>query len=201
MKKRSLSAFTFIELIIAITIFSIIAVSIYSTVRAGIRVWHRANSVIEVNQEMRIFFDMVSSDMKNAVAYYTTTSEGRMNFEGMPSRISFMTLVNVSGQDVALHQELARVAYYFDTSSKSIKRILATKEAGFNETNGITAELVNNIDAVSFNYCYKPLSSEDDYVWKDVWEDGGRIPRGVRIKTGSFEKTIFIPTGELGGER
>src|SRR3989338_2054677 len=122
MKKRSLSCFTFIELIIAITIFSIIAVSVYSTVRAGVRVWHRANSIIEVNQETRIFFDMISLDLKSAVVYYNTTGEGRMNFEGTPSRISFMTLVNVAGQDVALHQELTRVVYSFDSTRKAIKR-------------------------------------------------------------------------------
>src|SRR3989338_8106081 len=112
MKKRSVTGFTFIEMIIDATIFSIIAVSIYSTIRAGVRVWHRANSIIEVNQEMRIFFDMVSSDLKNAIVYYNTTSEGRMNCEGTSSRISFMTLVNVSSQGIPLHQELARVIYY-----------------------------------------------------------------------------------------
>ena len=38
-KRESLTGFTFIELIIAVTIFAIIAVSIYSTFNAGISVW------------------------------------------------------------------------------------------------------------------------------------------------------------------
>ena len=63
-----------------------------------------------------------------------------------------------------------------------------------------SSELVNNLGEARFDYCYKSVTSESDYNWKDVWLDGTKIPRGVRIKMGTFEKTIFIPIGELGGE-
>ena len=45
--------FTFIELIIAVTIFAIVAVSIYSTFNAGIRVWLKTSPMIEEVNERR----------------------------------------------------------------------------------------------------------------------------------------------------
>ena len=68
-------AFTFIELLIAFTIFSIIAASMYCTLNAGIKVWTRGNEIIRENQGMRIFFDTVNQDLKNAVSYSGFDSE------------------------------------------------------------------------------------------------------------------------------
>ncbi len=191
------SAFTFIELIIAITIFSIIAISIYSTFRAGTRVWLRSNSIIEVNQATRVFFDTISSDLKNAIKY----TEAGPNFEGEAQRVSFITLVNVYSSEAQLHTELAKVVYYFDSGKKAINRTLAIKKEGLNENVAKGVDLVNNLNEINFKYCYKSESLDTPYVWKDKWDEEDKIPRGVRIKAGAFEKTIFIPTGELGIEK
>lgn len=208
--------FTFIELIVAVMIFSIIAVSVYSVFRAGVRLWHRTNPLIQANQSTRYFFNTISSDLKNSVSYNaispgfkTFGSSGKkdVNFEGEKQKISFITLIDVSGSGMLSHTELARVTYYFDRTKKTVKRAVATKAEGFSEDYDKATDILNDIDDKNFGfeYCYKMTSSptEYDYEWKDAWSDEdrdkGRIPRGIKVKAGVYSKTIFIPTGRLGG--
>lgn len=195
------SAFTFIELLIAITIFSIIAVSVYSVFNAGIRIWLRTNPIVEDNQAMRIYFNMASLDLKNAVTYTNTGT----NFEGEPKRISFMALIDTADDKTPLHTELSRVVYCFDKDAKAIKRLVAAKEDGLDEAYAKGQELLRGAkeEDFGFEYCYKEPypGAEFAYKWKDTWQDEAKIPRGVRIKLGEFKKVIFIPTGELGVEK
>ena len=219
---RNAGAFTFIELIIAVTIFAIIAVSIYSTFNAGIRMWLATSPMIEADQGMRIFFNTSSLELKNVVAYYpkltsATSSfaptsfssfgtEEPLNFEGEPDRISFMTIVNVSGPDGRTRGEIVRIAYIYDKTNKTVKRFIATKSEGFDEAKATSIEMLNNIEEkdFGFEYCYKSMISNSDYEyeWRDAWEGKNvqKIPRGVRIKAGEYKKTVFIPTGVLGEE-
>ena len=208
MIKGKNTGFTFIELIIAITIFSIVAVSIYSVFRVGIKLWYRTNPIIQDNQSFRLFFNTISSDLKNSVSYLKENMKEKVNFEGDKQKVSFITLVDVSGQGTMPHAELARVIYYFDSSRKVVKRAIATKAEGLSEDYAKAVDILNGIDTkdFGFEYCYKITYSptEYDYEWKDTWEekesDGGKIPRGVKIKAGEYSKTVFIPTGTLGGE-
>jgi len=198
MNKKNRTAFTFIELLIAVTIFSIIASSVYSVFSAGIRVWLRTNPIVEGNQAMRILFNTASLDLKNAVIYTDTGA----NFKGEPKRISFMTLIDASGDETPSHMEIARVVYCFDRDTKIIKRLAAAKDEGLDETKARGQEFLRGVkeEDLGFEYCYKESypGAEFAYKWKDAWQDETKIPRGVRIKLGEFKKVIFIPTGELG---
>ncbi len=208
-------AFTFIELIIAVTIFAIIAVSIYSTFSAGIRVWLKTSPMIEENQRSRVFFNAVSADLKRAVAYYDNSEtltkpgfaqkyEGEINFEGAPDKISFMAIVSASDPGLGTYEEPARITYIYDKTQKVVKRLIATKAEGLDEANAEAFEMLGGIEKkdFGFEYCYKNMISNTDYeyVWKDAWEEKNvrNIPRGVRVRAGELKKTIFIPTGVLG---
>jgi prepilin-type N-terminal cleavage/methylation domain-containing protein len=210
------NGFTFIELIIAVTIFSIIALSVYSVFRAGVRLWSGTNRLIRANQSARYFFNTISKDLKNSVSYnaaslalktFGSSGSKRANFEGEKQRMSFITLVDVSEGSVPPHTELARVVYSFDKPGKAVARSVAAKAEGLNEDRAPAADILNDIDDkdFGFEYCYKVVSSptEYDYEWKNTWSDEdrdkGKIPRGVKVKAGVYSKTIFIPAGKLGG--
>ena len=176
-KMNKKNGFTFIELILAITIFSIIAVSIYSVFRAGVRLWSRTNPVIQANQSTRYFFNTISKDLKNSVSYnvgsttvktFGSSDEKNVNFEGAEQKISFITLVDVSGAGVLPHAELARVVYYFDRPKKTVKRAVATKAEGLSEDHAIVAEILNDIDDkdFGFEYCYKTTYSPTEYGYE-----------------------------------
>jgi prepilin-type N-terminal cleavage/methylation domain-containing protein len=216
-KAANQHGFTFIELIIAVTIFAIIAVSIYSTFRAGIKIWLKTSPMIEENQALRMFFSSISSDIKRAVAYYEdkqaltksvfgSAYEGKINFEGTHTRISFMSVINISDTELGTLEEPARITYIYDKNEKTLRRLVATKAEGLNEENARSARILSGVGEkdFGFEYCYKkPVSNIDyEYEWKDAWEEKNvlKIPRGVRVTVGPFRKTIFVPTGTLGEE-
>lgn len=209
-RRSKAGGFTFIEMIVAVTIFTIIAVSIYSTFHAGIKIWLKTNPMIEVNQSTRLFFNIISSDLKGAIKY--TTREDEPNFEGEKQRIAFMTLVDVSGEETPLHKEPARVIYDFKIIEEGkaakpvIRRSVAAGKEGFDEDKAVPAEIMSGVseEDFGFEYCYIVGSADNKeytYQWKDKWEDEDKvnIPRGIKVKAGKFEKTVFVPTGELGG--
>ena len=208
-KKRS--AFTFIELTIAVLIFLIIAVSIYSTFRAGLKVWERSNPIIESNQSMRVFFYTISRDLKNAVSYLPLTGTGTgtdasaspvENFNGKTDSITLWTVVNSAG--AADGMELAKVIYSIDKSAGTLTRSVAGMAAGFDEKLAKGTVVLKNIGegTAYFKYCYKAAQSTNSgYGWKDEWADHAKIPRGVKITANGYTKTVFIPTGELGAEQ
>lgn len=208
MIRKKKAGFTFIELIIAVTIFSIVAVSIYSVFRIGVKLWYRTSPIIQSNQSFRLFFNTISMDLKNSVPYIKGNVKEKVNFEGQKQKISFIALVGTSGQGVLPHAELARIVYYFDRNKKTVRRAVATKSEGLSEDYAKATDILEDVEYkdFGFEYCYKITHSptEYDYEWKDEWEDkerdNGKIPRGVRIKTGEYSKTIFIPTGTLGGD-
>jgi len=214
---RNDGGFTFIELIIAVTIFAIIAVSIYSTFNAGIRIWLKTSPMIEANQALRVFFGTISLDLKNAVAYHSAAQvltkpgfgqdyEGNINFEGKPDRFSFITIISVSDPDTGSSEEPARVTYIYDKGKKVIKRLVATKREGLDEARAKSFEMLSGVEEkdFGFEYCYKSMTSNTDYEyeWKDSWGEKNvlKIPRGVRVRALGFRKTIFIPAGTLGDE-
>lgn len=197
-------SFTLIELLVAITIFSVIAVSVYAVFSSGVRLWYKTSPLVQANQSARYFFNTISSDLKNSVAYFTKEA----NFEGGPQTISFMTVINCSGQDRTSSGEVARVTYSYDRSAKAVIRSVATKEEGLDPDRAKPSAILEGVEQkeFGFEFCYKRISSptDYDYEWKDEWADedkkSGKIPRGVKVKASGYEKTIFIPTGYLGGK-
>ena len=201
MPGRRPNGFTFIELVIAVTIFSIVATAVYSIFMGGVQLWRRGNAVIEVNQPMRIFFDMGSADLSNTIAFAYTT--GGMNFIGEPRKMSFVTVATVVPPDAAPRAEIARVVYEFQEEKKSVTRTVATRDEGFNEGLVPPVTVLDRVAADTehgFRYCYKPEAEGGAYIWKETWNKPDKVPRGVRIIANGFAKTVIIPTGTLGGE-
>ncbi|MBL7156751.1 MAG: prepilin-type N-terminal cleavage/methylation domain-containing protein [Candidatus Omnitrophica bacterium] len=202
-------AFTFIELLVALTIFSIIAASIYYTFNAGIRIWQRGNSIIEDNQRLRIFFDAVSKDMQNAAANFAREADFSIEYEWLNDSVAFPSVINIYDNNV-ISRELAKVAYRFDNANGKLTRIQATLKDGFSESGGEEETLLEGLKSLAFEYCYESPVAEGEYEWRDEWEFDDKIPRGVKIKLTlkdelretekTFENIILIPTGKLGKE-
>ncbi|MBN2452968.1 MAG: prepilin-type N-terminal cleavage/methylation domain-containing protein [Candidatus Omnitrophica bacterium] len=190
------AGFTLIEILIAITTFTIIAAAIYSSLSAGLRMWRRSNTMIGELQSARVFFSLASSDLRNAVIY---NPEG-VNFEGSGSGMAFMSIVTGGGRERTRGPELAKVAYYLDARTKTVKRIVAGKARGFDIYKASPAVVFGEVEdkALAFEYCYKSKFGKTGYEWKNKWQDTGKIPIGVRIRVNGLTRYIFIPTGEPG---
>lgn len=104
--------FTFIELIIALTIFAIIALGIYSTFSTGLNTWRRGEDANRLEQEARWALDKMAKELQDAIIYnYGQSYPDTQLFLGEKDKISFLTLT-----------------YSFSTKLSEIKRITYSLE-------------------------------------------------------------------------
>ena len=63
----SVSGLTFVELLMAATIFSILMVGFSAHLRGGLVAWHRATTTLETLQRQRVVVERLTQDLANAV--------------------------------------------------------------------------------------------------------------------------------------
>lgn len=208
---KSLTGFTLIELFIAISIFAVVAVALYSTFFAGISVWRRSSESGDIHQDIKFALDDITKDLRNII-YCTEDGESIYAFSGTTEEIAFITLEAPFLQEDISRRELAKIAYRFDKNKHQFIRIRVAKSLGFDIEKGEKEVLLKGIEELKFEYCYFSGDEDEPYLWQEEWEDDeSRIPRVVRltfrIKTKrekeplEFTKTIFIPIGVLGEEK
>lgn len=205
---RRKRGFTFIEVMLVMSIFAIVALAVYSTFGAGISVWKRTQDTVRVYQDIRLALDKMTGDLKNTILFAEEYGEKKfINFTGMENVISFYTMVDVF-REIPVHPRIKKVTYRLDESKLILERleqdfaesILEEKELEFDE-------IAAKISELRFSYCYEDENAEPPYKWEDTWDSTQGIPQGVRIKLKLdseedlvFTKYIFLSIGQKGKE-
>lgn len=212
---KNKAGFTLIELFIAISIFAVVAIALYSTFFAGISVWRRSGEGGNAYHNIRFMFDDMTKDLKNSIYMYSKKSKDKEEsiyaFSGTNREIIFITLEDAATEDDIFRRELTRVAYRFDEGEGRLIRLRADKTSGFDIEKGKEEVLLKEVEDFKFEYCYETDSDIEPYEWKEEWEDDQMmIPRGVKatflIKAEKIKeplkitKIIFVPKGILGKE-
>lgn len=203
MRRFQLQGFTFVELMLAISIFTIVAVAIYSTFGTGVSAWKKASKAQNLYQDIRLALDRMTYDLENAVSYSKKTDFS--NFLGEKNKISFYSLTEVF-QKIPAHPELRKITYSLDEPAHILERLEQTFPESWQNLPE-PEEIAAQIAGLNFFYCYEDEGNEPPYKWKDTWDSKENIPQGVKIEleVGTEEKTVFtkyvfIPTGEKGKE-
>lgn len=211
-------SFTLIELLLAITIFAVIASVIYSSFRLGTLSWRRIESDLSKYQRIRYALNSMSNDLANAFAHK------EIQFLGEEKRIEFAGLIKTPNTNV---ENIGKISYFFlsdaegetgrlmrqsllywqvkaEELAEEVEEPLEIAEADEGD------ELLSNVLDFSLGYCYN--ISEDEGLsldWQPDWTPEDVIPAGVKIKLvlkdedspgGEmiFAKRIFVPSGEIG---
>jgi len=170
-------------MIVATTIFSLIAVAIGASIVSGIRIW---DNVKNVNFARAIFFldmDRIAEEL------YRSLDIPVIGFEGKDLELSFPVM---SGDS------LAKAAYVFDRE----KNILVRRETSFKELisdkkeKAYTEKEIMALDSCEFAY-YEFNKEKNAGEWIAEWPKKKGIFNAVKItgkfKDEEFTKTVFIP--------
>lgn len=216
------NGFTLVEILVAVTIFAIIGVGLYSALATGIITWRKGEVGSTIYQEARLALGRISVELRNSIRY----NDEKFNvFEGGVDSIKFATVLNTADPGEEDKEfEVCEVSYYLDESPtskiKSLFRRVETIPESFEETRRDGEEVASFVEAIKFSYIYRQGEGPPyEYEWKDEWvqpegeeeeEEDGKIPRAVKIeltlkdessnKEIPFAKIITIPTGEFGEE-
>ena len=210
--------FTLLELLIALSLFATIVVSLYSALSVGIVAWKRGDRGSTLHQKARIILDTMSTDIRNCVYF------SYIQFVGTAHDVYFpLSIVVSEGNKKAkgvFDTNLFKVTYLLDRKSyRSKYKSLMRKEEQFLEVTtkkSVKAkELASDISSLSFEYAYKldeefEEISETPIEWRDEYKVKNKIPMGVTVtlvlvegagtkfeEAHTFKRTVFIPQGTL----
>lgn len=217
----SLAGFTLLELIVAVTIFAVTAVAIYSSFGVGITASRKAEESYKVRQEARHFFSIFSRDLRDAVNFTLLVDPADQNnfkdsLEGSADRVTFWRPLRIKGEG---SKRMIRLTYYIKndgmgpdgTETKSVYRKLQAYEdiVKDEEAAGTESAMVSGISGFELEYIY---FTGEEIVWDKQWKKNDEtaictLPFAVKVslayplkdgdKTVKFFETVVIPTGSM----
>lgn len=215
--KYFLKGFTLIEMLLGLSIFSIIAVSLYGTLDSALRLNRRSDDVNGIYCEARWVLDQMAGDLERMRAFNFANSYPQLTaFSGSSDKISFLSSTDTGLKVISYYLELPdqgtvhKVIIGGHTNEnrsltvryeeKFVLYSLVREEKSFADYVAGNAQARVEKDVLSphiqegslkFSYAYLQGQQEDGKIaWKDSWEEP-YIPAGVRIKA------TFVKPGKV----
>lgn len=186
-KRINFNAFSLVELLIALSIFSIISIAIYSTFSSGAAVLRRAKIIDLAFQKGLLKQERLSRELRQMIFCR------KQSFSGNAERISFCGIVDYIP---------CRLIYYFDSPTQTFMRncdklpdiIDPDGKVGVKLKSKSTVFL-DQVKGVKFSYLY--LDLKQNYNWAEEWIEG-HLPIAVKISISTesreYVTTVFLPT-------
>lgn len=190
-------AMTLIEVLLVVSLVSMISLSLYKGLTTGIRVWERSRVSVK-EEDIALFFDKLTKDLHNSYLFTTIV------FEGSESRLAFPSIVlTAAGDELGLKEgelseQLGRVEYFIDLLDKTIYRRQYNYAQAISQSGPAAIALVPEVESLKFRYYYVTESKE---LYNSDFLDA--IPMGLEVEVQfsdgagqrSLKKYIDIPIG------
>jgi general secretion pathway protein J len=184
---REKTGFTLLELILALTILSMVALIIGSGFRLGIKAWEKGESEARETQRLRALSGLISQNVKSAYPYNMKIEQEKVVvFEGDANSLLFVTsFVEPRGGGFKWVRYSYSEGSLVFTEGKLPDKNFLDKIAENEEV------IDSDIGEVTFEY----LSSFEE-EWQESWDLGEGIPVAVRVKIAYFQPFfITLPMG------
>lgn len=182
--------FTLLEIIIAITLFSLVAVIIGMSLRLSIASWERADREAAVIQKMRSTQELFTRYLRAIYPYYVVKEGSRkLLFRGTSDKLRFASAdsTGTAGAfqwcDFRITDRVVLLACSPLPDKEAIDRTIEKAE-----------ELLTFRSSASFEYYSRRANS-----WSSSWEDEAQLPSAIRIKVD--DESPFVITLPMGNPR
>ncbi|MBF0532553.1 MAG: prepilin-type N-terminal cleavage/methylation domain-containing protein [Candidatus Omnitrophica bacterium] len=197
--------FTLIEILLGLSIFSLIIVCVYGTLKTGIDLNARFENHKDIFRQTKIVMDLFSQDIEGAVVYdFSNSYPDRFSFTGAMDQLTFIMpstngLKTVSyylsmPDKVEIKQTIIGEHYQKNTTVTETRQtgppalclireemdFIDYMSAGF-KMNGEKEILLQNIpeNGIQFFYADK-INADGAIVWKKTWTDI-KLPLAVKM--------------------
>jgi len=176
-----------VELLIAVSIFSVVSIAIYSTFSSGAAILRRVKDIDLVQQNILLKQERFARELRTQPTY------SQQLFSGSKTKISFP-----QSRDFLP----VRTTYFFDSSSACLMRAVDELSQIITSEGKIEEEIKSKptiflpkIKEVQFSYLYLDLKA-NAYLWTDEWSQD-YLPAGVKMviikENQEYVSTILIP--------
>ena len=185
-------SFTLIEMLITVSILSVIGLAVFSTFNSSIKVWQRLNRQAPA-LDIGLAFEKLSGDLRNSFPFQN------IKFAGSKDKLIFAAIVRI-GDKTGIHDEIGSVEYALDNKQGKLSRAQLTYSQLYQEKQPASRVLLSNIKGANFKYYYFDPEKQK-YAWSDSIDS---IPLAVQISidmgsgvfSNTWSKIITIPMAE-----
>ena len=183
LSKKS-SAFSLLELLVAIAVLCILLVILLDIVQGATNLWRTSENKVEAYREARAALQIISSDLRHALAS-TNTNFFRRDISSYPNstNVAFLATLPLSSQETNSLSDICTVGYFLAYDNKS-------------PVSGITGRQSYNLYRyfVESNETFAKLSDSSGPA--DVLDfDPSRQPEILARNVVGFNATYFITNG------
>lgn len=204
--KNNLKAMTLIEVMVALSIFSIMSLLTVQTLTGGFKLKRNLDSKYTQYQTVRAIFLIMERDIRLIHHYGGDTRIGSVNkmhslyiasdlmfnsfFVGTKERIDFTTLSEYLYKSNVPKSKLVEVSYYLEPSEVGLAyRLMRRKSEIIDDKpteGGKAIELADNISSIEFKFFDINNTRGDFGFWIDMWDstDGEymhKFPTAVQV--------------------
>lgn len=178
-------AFTFVEMMLSVAIFSIIGLAIASTLKSGFDVWKRARN-LNIEERQRIFkIEKIKKELRQTFVF-----KKEIPFYVNETIMSFVLINN---------ETINKITYYFNNKEKKLVRasnnlvdIIKAKKDN-QEVDLSYSVFMSKIDDLNFECFYQDLKS-GNYTWVSKWENKDVLPIAVRMNINYIKEQTDVQT-------
>ncbi len=187
--KASRAGFTLIELLIVVAMMGAIGLALYGTLSSGIKIWQKSLET-SPKEDLGIFFDKLSSDIRNSVKVTG------MAFTGNQEGFKCPTIVNSAKLNA---RTVGEVKYKYESAAGKIRRHVLDYSDLYSVNDGTERYGIDGVKIAVFMY-YIFDETKQEYLWVEG-VSGEDPPFAVSVeleitkggKTERYEKTVGIP--------
>lgn len=193
-----IEGFTLVEMLIALSLVSVMAVIIAGALHLGARVWERSEALIETEHRSRTILERMQRQLRAANFETSESADGtRASFEGGNRSVAFLSSVALNPVNA---YGWVWVRYEVDTGPDGINRLLLYEQniALMETASGRQyqrqqnpVELASGFGALRFEYL-DPAGRSAPLEWRSSWRSTNRqyLPRAVRV---TYQETGAAP--------
>ncbi len=186
-KNNKVSAFTLVELLIAVSIFSVVSIAIYSTFSSGASVLRRVQNIDLAQQRILLKTERFSRELRELPGCR------KQLFLGDKTKISF------PGNSDYIP---CRITYYFDDASFCFMRVADKLSQIITPEGKVEAQFkskpvvfLSKVKEIKFSYLILD-AVKNEYKWIDQWRQD-YLPVAVKLtvtsQTQEYVSTVFLP--------
>ena len=179
--------FTLLEVLVSITIFSLVVAVLYAGYGLGIRSWESGERTHAAVSELRLAGSFIRRQAAQAFPLAISKSNAwRLWFEGQPGRLVFVTAMPAYLGQGGMYEMTLQVDEAEDGAALMVSRRLLHPDAetGKPGVDDQPRPLVEGLESATFAF-FGAIGADSEESWHTSWEGKQRLPRLVRLRLDS----------------
>jgi prepilin-type N-terminal cleavage/methylation domain-containing protein len=175
--------FTLLEVVLAFTLFAVLAVVLYGAFSVGHRAMEKTQVIFDANQKFRSAIDLLGSYVRSSLPYRASPQDPDVFYSGEETHVEFVTSFSLAQGG----RGLAKIRIYAeadegDRQTLKLEEQVPVRLKQQSEALPISNTLVLRERISGFRLAY--LDAQDDQeTWRERWDRNEQkgIPRALRL--------------------